>query len=150
MLNYTYDFQSKPDLKDQKRTKNTLYLYVFIYIVQESDIKEKDTKRSQKNKTEHGIGMSVRSQKSTKVNQKVNPDRVKVNSEKLKQKYNLRDQKCQIPKLYYKNKRSQGLNLQFTQNTSMGTKSAKPPYLYHQRTNFAMKIYEFRGHFCQI
>ncbi|GJS40534.1 hypothetical protein Tco_0565577 [Tanacetum coccineum] len=36
------------DLKDQKRTKNMLYLYVFTYIVQETDIQEKDEKSSQK------------------------------------------------------------------------------------------------------
>ena len=55
VLNYTYHFLSKPDLNDQKRTKNTLYLYVFIYLVQETDIEEKDAKQSQMNKTEHGL-----------------------------------------------------------------------------------------------
>ncbi|GKE37988.1 retrovirus-related pol polyprotein from transposon TNT 1-94 [Tanacetum coccineum] len=38
-FNYTYFSPLKSDLNDLKRTKNTLYLYVFTYIMQKTDIR---------------------------------------------------------------------------------------------------------------
>ena len=66
MLKYTYLYLSKSDLNDQKRTKNTLYSYVFIYLVQETDIEEKDakTKLNEQNRAWTGMIMSNQSRKS--------------------------------------------------------------------------------------
>ncbi|GKA37971.1 hypothetical protein Tco_0724536 [Tanacetum coccineum] len=70
----------------------------------ETDIQEKDKNKAKNNKTEHGNEKSVsknqsqsqieaKDSQSQKVNRKVNPDKVRVNSEKLNKKnITLRDQ----------------------------------------------------------
>ena len=86
MLNYTYLYLLKLDLNDQKHTKDTLYLCVFIYLVQETDIKQKERKQSQKQQNQARTGMNVSSQSQrVKKSTKVNPDKVKVNSERRNQ-----------------------------------------------------------------
>ncbi|GJW19414.1 hypothetical protein Tco_0026850 [Tanacetum coccineum] len=83
----------------------------------EMDIQEKDKNKANNDKTEHENEKSVKKQSKSKSQSQSQPRqsqvKVKVNSEKLNQKNtNMRDHKCQIMKLYVKDK-LQGVEMQF-------------------------------------
>ncbi|GJZ06658.1 hypothetical protein Tco_0540451 [Tanacetum coccineum] len=76
----------------------------------ETDIQEKDKNKAKSDKTEHENEKSVkRSQSQSQSQPRQSQVKVKVNSEKLNQKNtNMRDHKCQIMKLYIKDKNYNG------------------------------------------
>ncbi|GKB04765.1 putative ribonuclease H-like domain-containing protein [Tanacetum coccineum] len=105
------------DVTTAEETINTASANNYVTGVSETDIQEKDKNKAKNDKTEHENEKSVKKQSKSKSQSQSQPRqsqvKVKVNSEKLNQKNtNLRDHKCQIMKLYVKDK-LQGVEMQF-------------------------------------